>query len=272
MIYIQCLPILRKGMVVNMNMYEAIFSRKSIRHYKNETIEWEVLSDILRFADELPKLIDDIAIEFKLVCNIEKKQGFHGPFTVKAPYYICISSEKKGDYLINAGYMMEQISLYITSKGLGTCFLGGTTPGKGLKGTMRYDYVISLAFGKPSETLYRDSHEAKRLDEKELVVYKEDVDSDIRQMITAARLAPSSLNNQPWRFVVYKNRIHIFTRKNLALYKVMDSSNKIDIGVMLANLLIAAEELWIDVSISKLDSLKIKDFKSNQYVLTLVIG
>ncbi len=208
----------------------------------------------------------------KLESNIETKQGFYGPFTVKAPYYICISSEKKGDYLINAGYMMEQISLYITSKGLGTCFLGGAAPGKGLKDTMRYDYVISLAFGIPSGTLYRDSHEAKRLDEEELVVYKEDVDSDIRQMITAARLAPSSLNNQPWRFVVYKNRIHIFIRKNIALYKVMDSINKIDIGIMLANLLIAAEELWIDVSISKLDSLKNKDFKNNQYVLTMIIG
>lgn len=259
-------------MIINMNMYEAIFSRKSIRHYKNEAIEWEVLSDILQFADELPKLVDDIAIEFKLVSNIEKKQGFHGPFTVKAPYYICISSEKKDDYLINAGYMMEQISLYITSKGLGTCFLGGAAPGKSLKDTMRYDYLISLAFGKPSGDLYRDSHNAKRLDEDDLVVYKEDVDSDVRQMITAARLAPSSLNNQPWRFVVYKNRIHVFTRKNVALYKVMDSSNKIDIGVMLANLLIAAEELWIDVSISKLESLKSKDFKNNQYVLTIVIG
>ncbi|NLK27171.1 MAG: hypothetical protein GX306_02325 [Clostridiales bacterium] len=255
-----------------MNMYEAIFKRKSVRHYLNEKVEWDVIADILEFADSLPKFVDDVAVEFKLVSNIETKQGFRGPFSVKAPYYICISSEKGEDYLLNAGFMMQQLSLYITSKGLGTCFVGLANPGRGLKSTMKYDYVIALAFGKPAVPLYRNNMDAKRLPEEDIVVYKEDVNSNIRQLITAARLSPSGLNNQPWRFVVYKNRIHVFTRKNVLLYKMMDTSNMIDIGVMLANVLIAAEELWVDVSISKLESLKNKPFQNNQYVLTITIG
>ncbi|NLP35321.1 MAG: hypothetical protein GX359_09045 [Clostridiales bacterium] len=255
-----------------MNMFEAIFSRKSTRHFIHDKIEWDVLDDILKFVNEIPKLIDDIAVEFKLVSNIEKKQGFHGPFSVKAPYYFCISSEKKDNYLLNAGYMMQQLSLYLTRKGLGSCYVGLASPGRGLKSTMKYEYVIALAFGKPAKPLLRNSHEAKRLPEKDTVVYKEDVNADIRQIITAARLSPSGLNNQPWRFVVYKNRIHIFTRKNVLLYKMMDNNNLIDIGVMMAHFLIAAEELWIDVSISQLESLKNKPFQNNQYVLTVTIG
>ena len=255
-----------------MNMFEAIFSRKSIRHFRKEKVEWEVIEDILKFTDELPKLFDEIAVEFKLVSNIEKKQGFHGPFSVNAPYYICISSEKGDGYLLNAGYMMQQLCLFITSKGLGTCFVGLANPGRGLKSTMKYDYVIALAFGKTDEPLYRNSLEAKRLPESDTVVYKEDVNADIRQIITAARLAPSGMNNQPWRFVVYKNRIHIFTRKNVLLYKIMDANNMIDIGIMMANLLVAAEELWVDISISQLESLKNKPFQNNQYVLTVTIG
>lgn len=255
-----------------MNMYDIIFTRKSIRSFYQERIDWEILDDILKFADNLTNLIKGIGVEFKLVSNIEKNQGFNGPFAVRAPYYICISSEKKEDYLLNAGYLMQQISLYIGTKGLGTCFLGAASPGRGLKNTMKYDYVIALAFGKSKGPLYRDAFQAKRLYENELVVYKDEVSSDIRKLLDAARLAPSSYNNQPWRFVVYKNRIHVFARKNPWIAKPLDKIKMIDMGIMLANILIAAEELWVDIKITKSDAIKSKSFQNNEYILTLLIG
>lgn len=254
-----------------MNTYDAIFSRKSIKHFQKEKLDWEVISDILEYANNLPMLIEGIAVEFKLVSNIEAKQGFRGPFSIKAPYYLCISSEEKEDYLLNAGYLMQQLSLYIISKGLGTCFTY-SYPGHGLKSTMKYKYVAAMAFGKASVPLYRDSSEANRLPEKDVVVYKEDVNSDIKKLLTAARLAPSALNNQPWRFVVYKNRIHIYARKNLLLGKVVDNSKLVDMGIMMANLLLAAEELWIDVTLNSSDALKCKQLKNNEYIRTLTIG
>ncbi|HHT87709.1 MAG TPA: hypothetical protein GX002_01675 [Clostridiales bacterium] len=255
-----------------MNMYDTIFSRKSIRKFYYETIEWETLDDILKFADSLSMLTQGIKVEFKLISNIERNQGFNGPFAVRAPYYISLSSEKKDDYLLNAGYIMQQLSLYIESKGLGTCFMGGASPGWGLKNTMRFDYVISLAFGKSKEPLYRESFLAKRYPESELVVYKEEVSSDIRKMLEAARLAPSSLNNQPWRFVVYKNRIHIFAKKNPWIARPLDKLKMIDMGIMLANLMIAAEELWIDVKLTKSEALMNKSFEKNDYILTVLIS
>lgn len=255
-----------------MNTYEAIFSRKSIRRFLWEKLEWEMISDILEYANNLPMLIKGIPVEYKLVSNIEKKQGFRGPFSVKAPYYLCISSEEKEDYLINAGYLMQQINLYIASKGLGACFLGAANPGKELKNTMKYEYVIALAFGKTSDPVFRDSSQAKRLPESDVVVYKEEVSSDIKQILTAARLAPSSINSQPWRFVVYKNRIHIFAKKNNKLFTYMDYYKMINMGIMLCNLLLAAEELWVDLSITKQENLKSKQFQSNEYICTLLIG
>lgn len=254
-----------------MNMFEAIYSRKSIHHYIHEIIEWETIADILEFANDLPMLFPGIAVEYKLVSNIEAKQGFHSPFAVKAPYYICISSEKKDDYLLNAGCLLQQINLYITSKGLGTCIVEAG-PGKSLKSTMKYDYVAALAFGKTSELLYRLSSEAKRLPEAEVVVYKENATPDIKQILTAARLAPSSYNNQPWRFVVYKNRIHIFSRKNSLMTSLLDYNKMIDMGAMLANLLLAAEELWIETSLIKSDVIMNKQLQNNAYICTLTIG
>ena len=255
-----------------MNMFEAIFSRKSIHHFIQEKLEWDVIADVLAFADSLPMFIEGMAVEFKLVSNIEAKQGFHGPLAIKAPYYICISSEVKDDYLINAGYLMQQLNLYITSKGLGACFVELASPGKSLKSTMKYDYVVALAFGKTSEALYRQSSEAKRLPEKDVIVYKEEVTPDIKQILTAARLAPSIYNSQPWRFVVYKNRIHIFAKKNVLLTRVLDFNKKLDMGVMMANLLLAAEELWVDVSIIKSDTIMSRSLPNNEYVCTLTIG
>lgn len=255
-----------------MNMFDTIFSRKSVRKFCQEKIEWEVIEDILKYADSLPMLIKDTKVEYKLVSNIEQKQGFYGPLAIRAPYYICLSSEKTENYLLNAGYLMQQLNLYIESKGLGTCFLGAANPGRNLKKTMKYDYVIALAFGKAKESLYRDPSDAKRLPEKDTVVYKEEVSSEIHKLLEAARMAPSSLNNQPWRFVVYKNRIHVFARKTPWIAKPADKLKMIDMGVMMANLLVAAEELWIDVKVTKSDTIMNKSFQNNEYILTVLIG
>lgn len=254
-----------------MNTLDVIFSRRSIRHFLHETIEWEDIQTILDYANNLPKLIDTIAVEFRLVSNIEEKQGFRSPFAVKAPYYLCISSEDKEDYQLNAGYMMQALNLYLVSKGYGTCFIG-SNPGYGLKSTMKYKYVVALAFGKTSENLTIENPESKRLPEKDVVVYKEEVSSDVKKLLTAARLAPSSYNSQPWHFVAYKNRIHIFTKKSPILIKPLDNIKLVDMGIMLANLLLAAEELWIDVSYTKSDALKSKSLKNNEYIGTITIA
>jgi nitroreductase len=254
-----------------MNSFEAIFSRKSIRHFKQEKLDWEIIADLLDYANKLPMLIEGIAVEFKLVSNIEAKQGFYGPFNVKAPYYLCISSEPKEDYMLNAGYLMQQINLYLTTKGLGTCFLVAY-PGSGLKATMKYEYVVALAFGYTNSKLTRDSSEAKRLPESEVIVYKEEVTPDIKQVLAAARLAPSVFNSQPWRFVVYKNRIHVFAKKNLFIAKALDYNKMIDMGIMMANLLLTAEELWVDVTLNKLETLKTRQFQNNDYICTISIA
>lgn len=253
-----------------MNTFEAIFSRRSVRHYQHEKLDWNVIADILEYANKLPMLIEGIAVEFKLVSNIEEKQGFRGPFSVKAPYYLCISSEEKEDFLLNAGYLMQQLDLYITSKGLGACFVAG--PGHGLKATMKYTFVTALAFGIATSELYRESSKAKRYPEKELIVYKEEVTPDIKQVLAAARLAPSAYNSQPWRFVVNKKRIHVFTKKNKLVAKAMDKEKMIDMGIMMANLLLAAEELWVDISLSKSETLMSKQFQKNEYVCTILIS
>jgi hypothetical protein len=46
----------------------------------------------------------------------------------------------------------------------------------------------------------------------------------------------------------------------------------IDMGIMMANLLLAAEELWVEVTLSKSSSIKNKPLPNNEYVCTVIIG
>ena len=89
------------------------------------------------------------------------------------------------------------------------------------------------------------------------------------KVLEAARLAPSSYNGQPWRFVVYSNRIHIFSKKaSVDRFKKWDELN---FGIMFAHIMIVAEELWLDLDLIRLEDISQKTFSKNQYVLSAVL-
>ncbi len=252
-----------------MNLYEAIFVRKTVRKYKMNPIEQNRLDGILGFAQSLPMLFQEIAVEYKILNRTEASQFFSHTVSVKAPYYLVLTSENATGHLINAGYLMEQISLYLTAKGLGSCYVGSAKPKKSVMDGLDHEYVITLAFGEGENDVYRPADKAKRLPIGDIAVYKSEVNKNIETMIKAAHLSPSSMNSQPWRFVVYDNRIHIFCKKNVFLTSVLFEVKMIDIGICLAHLLVTAEELWIDVKALRLDNISNITFKKNDYVISL---
>ncbi len=253
-----------------MNLYEAIFTRKSVRHYKMEPIEKKVMDNMMKYANTLDMLAEHHKVQFQIVENLKVKPALNGNFTVKAPYYLVLTSLQNEDYLINAGYLMEQVALYLTTKGIGSCFLGAYRTNLDLE--EGYVAAAVLAFGKTESNIYRDAKKFKRLQLNELCTYKANVGENVKVMLQAARLAPSAMNNQPWRFVVYENRIHIFCKKDLTFMKQYKSLHYIDIGITLANLILAAEELWLNVEMMKSENIAEKSFKKNEYMLTVKIA
>lgn len=252
-----------------MNVYEAIFVRKSVRNYIMEAVNPQILEDIGNYYREIPALFSGVETELGIVDNTKKQQKLHGLFGIKAPYYLAIYSEEKDKYLMNAGYILQQLSLYLTARGLGSCYMGGAV----VKGTQERRgnkrLVIMMAFGKAKGSVTRKQVEAKRIPIKELCVYKETPRQWIRQILEAGRLAPSSMNTQPWRFVVYDNRVHIFSKKHSTdRFKKWDELN---FGILFANIMIVAEELWLDVDLIKLEDISQKNFPNNQYVLSAIL-
>ena len=200
-----------------MNLYEAIFVRKSVRSYQMETLPPQTLDKIWEHYQETPGCFPESPQIWRFSTTGKVRKKMLSLFSVKAPYYLAFYSEESERYLMNAGYLMEQMVLYMCSIGLGTCFIGSSKVRKGENEKNGKRLVGLIAFGKSKGAYTRKQSEAKRLPLEELCVFKEVPRQWMNQILEAARLAPSSLNSQPWRFVVYDNRIHIFFQRNTVL-------------------------------------------------------
>lgn len=251
-----------------MNLYEGIFLRKSVRKYKMESVGHKLLGYIMNFAERLEMLDEAQRVRYEIIENLDEKSLITGPFSVKAPYYLVITSYPCMNYEVNAGFLMEQLMLYMMTKELGTCFMQYH---KGLRADIKNGYKVSavLAFGKTEQGIFRESDRAKRLPLKDICFFKEAVEDDMKIILNAGRLAPSSINNQPWRFLVYENRIHLFCRKNSRSLSVLKKLRYFDMGIALANMYLAAEELWYQTGIGISENISEKSFKNNEYILTI---
>lgn len=252
-----------------MNIYEAVYNRKSVRKYIMEPLSAELLKLVRRFIDAVVPLDHKSGFAAEIIDNISGKNKVSGLFKVEAPYYLAIYSDSNSAAYRNAGYMAEQIVLYLTTKGIGSCYLGETKTGAGeLSGMKR---LLVIAFGRGEGEIFRDSREARRFSLNSLCAIKEEPGEQLKTILKAARLAPSSFNSQPWRFVVYSDRLYIFSRKDALLHiRQMAAVRDFNMGIMLAHVMLAAEELWMNMETVTEEQFLKKGYKNGEYICTIV--
>lgn len=253
-----------------MNLYQMIFKRRSIRKYKKEEVPEQLLSDILAFAGCVASLNESIKVSLEIKDNREGQYKAKGLWKVEAPYYLVLHSELKDGYAMNAGYILEPVLLYMTGKGLGTCYQGATH--LQIPSPDGLSQVAVVTFGYPKSLLYRDPATAKRLPLKELCVFKEEVNDTVKNLLKAVRLAPSAMNQQPWRFIVYHDRIYIFSCKEFFPAASATAMRDLGIGIMLSHLSVAAEEMWVNLRLEVEEQMVKKSYKSGAYVATAFLG
>jgi len=236
-------------------MYKYILKRKSIRNFDMNPLDINIINDIERYIETIKPY--DSSIKTKTVILNDEKQ-IAGIFKIKAPHYIAITSEKKEDYLFNAGYILEQLVIYLTSIGIGTCWLGGSKPTVDILENESLNYVVMIAVGKSNETLYRENiSEFKRKNVAEISNL-----SDTNHLMEAVRLAPSASNQQAWYFEMKENEISVYCKKVIIL---MERMSKIDIGIALAHIYIAAQDQGKNIELLKTND-KIKH--GYEYIVT----
>ncbi|TYB91907.1 MAG: nitroreductase [Kosmotoga sp.] len=214
-------------------LYETIFVRKSVRKFSDQLLDNEKLTFIRNAFNGTRPFLPSIDIDLKIV----PRNSVKGLLMVKAPHYLLFFSENKPGYLLNTGFILQQIDLFLSSVGLGSCWLGLTKPKKVFPETSSLEFVIALATGNPEENLYRKN--ISEFNRKPLEqIRKGDKFEDI---IEAARLAPSATNSQPWFFITNNNSIHCYCIKPGLLKRIIyKKMNKIDMGISLCHLWLAA--------------------------------
>jgi hypothetical protein len=238
--------------------YDAIYKRKSIRKFDNSAIDKEVLSEISSFYSQLEPLYKDIKTEFRLAEQKDVKSIIKST----APHFIIAFSEIKDGYLTNMGFMLEQLDLYFSIKGIGCCWQGALKlAGEDMSTNMQY--VIGLAFGNPEEPLYRENvNQFKRKELSQICDVK-----DGETLLKPVRFAPSAINSQPWYFTGNTETIHVFCRKpNVITKMALEKNNQIDIGIAAYYLYLSAKHIGKSLRIITLDSSKIQVPKGYYYI------
>ena len=226
------------------DLYEVMEKRKSIRKYDMNPLDSVLLQQIKQYGEEVNPLIPDIRVKF----NVYSYEEVKSLMAIKAPHYVGIYSEKKDNFLINAGYMLQQMDLYLSANNLGSCWLGMAKPSAALPEAVDgLDFVIMLAFGNPKEEVHRSSKsEFKR---KTLEEIREG--SGYEEVLEAARLAPSARNSQTWYFICKEKEI-LVCRKPAGFVSehLMARLNTIDVGIAMCHLDLALENRALERNIT----------------------
>lgn len=155
---------------------------------------------------------------------------------------ILLYSEKKENYLMNAGFLGEQLDLWLVSRGIGSLWCGLGKPD--LDTYDGLDYVIMFAVRRVDDgSKFRK--EISRAKRKPLTATW--VGEDPAGIAGIARYAPSACNSQPW-FVRNENgELTVYRYQKPGRSGIMPPHaaryyNRIDIGIYLCFLEICMEK------------------------------
>ena len=235
---------------------QMIVKRKSVRSISESPLTEKDLNMILSFTQNASPLFPAIRTSIRLLTRAEI-QTFTSVF---APHYLAVYSETSSDSQLNVGFILQQTDLYISSLGLGSCWLGMTKPKQ-----TDYDgltFVILLAFGKPEEDVHRISvNQFKRKSLAEI-----SSPGAIPSYIEAVRLAPSAMNKQPWYFTGEDRSCRIFSVRGKGLINIAEGWRFVDLGIAMAHLSISAKASGNSVLFKREDSIPFRC--GSEYILS----
>ena len=262
-----------------MELYDAIFYRKSTRKYSNKKVKESLLEEVKNACSQITYLNKDLNIKAHVVDRGHLVQFLMGKnCKVKAPHYIIITSNNGEDYLQNIGFAMEEVVLKLTTLGLATCWLecnikredilefvelsdselDNQENDEAIKSEDKKDelnleqpYSI-IAFGYPEGNvkLFRND---KDTDRKRINHVCKKINKDIEKIVESVRWAPSMKNSQPWVLYNDYNMIHLYEEKQK---KNLKGINKISMGIALRHIDIACKEFELEVDYSSINAKK----------------
>lgn len=150
------------------------------------------------------------------------------------------------------GYTGEGIILEATAMGLGTCWVGGSMffrrgLAESIVGAGEKERVFAVtpvgyaargvSFAERAQTAFGLAHRRKPLAELVTGPDEKEWPDWIKAALEAARLAPSAVNRQPWRFYVEPKSITVSVDSSLIEWGI---SKRLDCGIAMLHIEVAA--------------------------------
>ena len=230
--------------MTNTDLYESIFKRKSVRKYDMTPLPRQTIDEIMYFAEHVKVL--DPEVRYKLVLITQNDLSV-AQQSIKAPHYLCLFSEAKGSFLLNAGFVLQQIDLYLSSRGFGSCWLGLAKPSRKVPLPEEgMQYVIMLCFGNTGEQVHRS--DTASFNRKKMSDISKIPGADKR--LEPGRLAPSASNSQPWIFFGTPQDLLVAREKPFLKSPSFEQLNLIDLGIAMCHLWLSLDHEGKDAEFS----------------------
>jgi hypothetical protein len=262
-------------MIYSKPITEIIQNRFSCRTYIEEAIAPEKQLMLRNYMSNLQTGPLGAPLRFDLLAASDKDRsalrglGTYG--TIKGPSgfivgAMCPGARNLEDY----GYRLEQIILYLTDLGIGTCWLGGFFTRSSfakrisLSAQERIPAVVSIGtiadeaqarqasfrqrIGSdsrlPWETLFFDGKFGLSLTREKAGAYAVPLEN--------VRLGPSASNKQPWRVIQAGNAFHFYLQRTQGyppdvVVKLMrlEDLQRVDLGIAMCHFELTANELGL---------------------------
>lgn len=224
-----------------MEIKNAIVARRSVRSYTGEPLRESVFDGLVEFVSEIKPLHDNIPVDIEIYSREDFANDFSRAALYRANDFVVIRSAKtaKG-YLQNAGFIGEQIILWLTHIGIGSCWVGMAKqkkhPARG-----ELPYVVAIEFGRADNTPFRRKPEdSPRMRLHEVMLNRISRPAFLK-VLDAGRLAPSVLNWQPVRYFSVDDNLYICRKPPPMKSKKLDEMQQIDVGAAMANMFVACD-------------------------------
>lgn len=247
-----------------MDFKSLIVNGRSVRNFKETPVDAKELVELEKYIDECKKLDSSIVIEARFFAGDDTYKRLYGiagykGVMIEAPNYLVLLSEDKPQHLENAGYVGERAILKARDLGIDSCWVSYSDR-NAVKNTLGIDsdkeVVALIALGYASNEKHIEgagktgdnysqskisvgSTGSDRISIEDMVYIDKWGNSATAEILeeralldafSYARMAPSALNKQPWRFIVDGGRVVLaINNENYSGSYV----NKIDAGIVM---------------------------------------
>lgn len=265
--------------------------RHSVRTYQQaKPISQTDKEKLMAYADALSNPFG-VPVSFHLLETKDsnaKKLGTYGVIR-GTKVYIGVTVPTGALSLEAAGYTFENLVLYATNLGIGTCWLAGTfdrntfASAIGVKENEQFPAISPIGYAAEkrslTESVFRKTLSADKRKNWSELFFRDSFDTPLTKAdageyalpLELLRLAPSAANKQPWRILQSNGAYHFYGQIDSSKAdKHSVTIERVDVGIGASHFHLAALEKGLSGTFEKLTDVNIPSPKDLRYLFSWI--